>query len=102
MQLVECEKKIRLAKIICHSGYCSRAEAEKIIKMNPDGVFLSNGPGDPAAVNYAINTVKKLIGIKPIFGICLGHQILALALGAKTFKLKYKTKTKLKIILAIE
>ena len=62
---------------------------EEIIKYNPDGIFLSNGPGDPSAVNYAINTVKKLIGIKPIFGICLGHQILALALGGKTYKLKF-------------
>ena len=62
---------------------------QEIIKYNPDGVFLSNGPGDPSAVNYAIKTVKKLIGIKPIFGICLGHQILALALGGKTYKLKF-------------
>ena len=62
---------------------------EEIINYDPDGIFLSNGPGDPSAVNYAINTVKKLIGIKPIFGICLGHQILALALGGKTYKLKF-------------
>ena len=62
---------------------------KKIIEYDPDGIFLSNGPGDPAAVNYAINTVKKLIGIKPIFGICLGHQILAIALGGKTYKLKF-------------
>ena len=63
--------------------------ADKILDFNPDGVFLSNGPGDPAAVTYAINTVKNLLGKKPIFGICLGHQILALALGAKTYKLKF-------------
>jgi len=50
---------------------------------------LSNGPGDPAAVSYGIETVKQLLGRKPIFGICLGHQILALALGASTFKLKF-------------
>ena len=62
---------------------------EEIINYDPDGIFLSNGPGDPSAVNYAINTVKKLIGIKAIFGICLGHQILALALGGKTYKLKF-------------
>ena len=53
------------------------------------GVFLSNGPGDPAAVEYGIETVKQILGEKPIFGICLGHQILAIALGAKTFKLKF-------------
>ena len=52
-------------------------------------MFLSNGPGDPAAVTYGIATVKQLLGEVPIFGICLGHQILALALGAKTFKLKF-------------
>ena len=63
--------------------------ANDIIEFNPDGIFLSNGPGDPAAVTYGIDTVKSLLGIKPIFGICLGHQILCLALGAKTFKLKF-------------
>ena len=63
--------------------------AEEILSLNPDGVFLSNGPGDPAAVTYAIENVKKLIGRKPIFGICLGHQILALSAGAKTYKLKF-------------
>ncbi len=63
--------------------------AEKIMEGDPDGVFLSNGPGDPEGVPYIVNEVKKLIGVKPIFGICLGHQILALALGSKTFKLKF-------------
>ena len=63
--------------------------ANEIMKNNPDAIFLSNGPGDPSAVNYAINTVKKLLGKKPLFGICLGHQILALALGATTYKLKF-------------
>lgn len=57
--------------------------------MSPDGVFLSNGPGDPAAVSYAVESVRTLVGKKPIFGICLGHQILSLALGAKTYKLKF-------------
>ena len=65
------------------------ATATEILKINPDGIFLSNGPGDPAAVTYGIETVKSLLGKKPIFGICLGHQILALALGAKTYKLKF-------------
>ena len=64
-------------------------KAEEILNYNPDGIFLSNGPGDPSAVSYGIETVKKLLGTKPIFGICLGHQILALALEAKTFKMKF-------------
>jgi carbamoyl-phosphate synthase small subunit len=63
--------------------------AQEILDYNPDGIFLSNGPGDPAAVSYGIETVKKLLGVKPMFGICLGHQILALALEAKTFKMKF-------------
>jgi carbamoyl-phosphate synthase small subunit len=63
--------------------------AEEIMAMNPQGVFLSNGPGDPAAVTGAIETVRALLGRTPIFGICLGHQILALALGGTTFKLKF-------------
>lgn len=63
--------------------------AEEVLKLNPDGVFLSNGPGDPEPVKYAIENVKKLITKKPIFGICLGHQILGIALGGKTFKLKF-------------
>jgi carbamoyl-phosphate synthase small subunit len=54
-----------------------------------DGVFLANGPGDPAAVTYAVETVRGLVGRVPVFGICLGHQILALALGAETFKLRF-------------
>lgn len=68
----------------------ANATAEEILSHNPDGIFLSNGPGDPAATgSYAVETVQKLIKSgKPIFGICLGHQILALALGAKTYKLK--------------
>ncbi|HIN02870.1 MAG TPA: carbamoyl phosphate synthase small subunit, partial [Candidatus Marinimicrobia bacterium] len=67
----------------------AQTTADKILDFNPDGIFLSNGPGDPAAVSYGIEAVKKLLGKKPIFGICLGHQILALSLGAKTFKLKF-------------
>ena len=62
---------------------------KEILGISPDGIFLSNGPGDPAAVSYAITTVKEILGKKPMFGICLGHQILALSLGAKTFKLKF-------------
>ncbi len=65
------------------------AKASDVLAYKPDGIFLSNGPGDPAAVKYAIETVRDLIGKKPIFGICLGHQLLGLALGGKTSKLKF-------------
>ena len=67
----------------------AQTSAKEILDFNPDGIFLSNGPGDPSAVTYGIEMVKILLGSKPIFGICLGHQILSLALGAKTFKLKF-------------
>ena len=65
------------------------ATADEALSTNPDGIFLSNGPGDPAVISYAHKTVRSLIGKKPIFGICLGHQILGYALGGKTFKLKF-------------
>ena len=65
------------------------APAEKALALNPDGVFLSNGPGDPAALPYAHKTVHELMDKKPIFGICLGHQILGFAFGGSTFKLKF-------------
>jgi carbamoyl-phosphate synthase small subunit len=63
--------------------------AADALALEPDGIFLSNGPGDPAAVTYAIETVRALLGCKPMFGICLGHQILGLALGGETYKLKF-------------
>jgi carbamoyl-phosphate synthase small subunit len=63
--------------------------SEKVLAMEPDGVFLSNGPGDPEPVTYAIENIRNLLGQKPIFGICLGQQLLGLALGGKTYKLKF-------------
>jgi carbamoyl-phosphate synthase small subunit len=67
----------------------AQTSAKDILALKPDGIFLSNGPGDPAAVGYAISTIKELLGQRPIFGICLGHQLLAHAVGAKTFKMKF-------------
>jgi carbamoyl-phosphate synthase small subunit len=65
------------------------ATSDDVLAVEPDGVFLSNGPGDPEPLEYAIRTIRGLLGKKPIFGICLGHQLLGLACGAKTFKLKF-------------
>ncbi len=67
----------------------AQASAEEILKIKPAGLLLSNGPGDPAAVTYVVDTVRKLIGKLPIFGICLGHQMLGLAFGGQTYKLKF-------------
>ena len=64
-------------------------KSETIDKLDPHGLFLSNGPGDPAAVTYAVDTIRNQIGKRPVFGICLGHQLVGLALGGKTFKLKF-------------
>jgi carbamoyl-phosphate synthase small subunit len=65
------------------------ATADQVLAHKPDGVFLSNGPGDPEPLTYAIHTIRGLAGKKPIFGICLGHQLIGLALGGQTFKLKF-------------
>jgi carbamoyl-phosphate synthase small subunit len=65
------------------------ATTEEVLAQKPDGIFLSNGPGDPEPLEYAIGTIRGLLGKQPIFGICLGHQLLSLACGAKTFKLKF-------------
>lgn len=67
----------------------AQTPAARVLASNPDGIFLSNGPGDPDAVKSGIQNVRELLGKKPVFGICLGHQILALALGARTYKLKF-------------
>ncbi len=77
------ERGCRLTVVPAHTP------ARDVLALAPDGVFLSNGPGDPAAVTYAIDAVRDLLGKVPVFGICLGHQILALALGARTYKLRF-------------
>ncbi len=67
----------------------AQTTAEEVLGMGADGVFLSNGPGDPEPIDYAVENIRKLIGRVPVFGICLGHQLCGLALGGKTFKLKF-------------
>lgn len=80
----------RLAAIDCDVTVVpAHWTAEQTLAMKPDGVFLSNGPGDPAAVGYAVETIRSLLGKVPIFGVCLGHQLLALATGLSTYKLMF-------------
>jgi carbamoyl-phosphate synthase small subunit len=67
----------------------STTSADDVLKLKPDGIVLSNGPGDPEGVEHAINNIRKLLGKKPIFGICMGHQLISLAIGGKTYKLKF-------------
>ena len=91
---IDCGMKQNIVRSLNEKG-CSvtvvpwNTTADDIIKLNPDGVFISNGPGDPTDVPETIETIKKLNGKYPIFGICLGHQIISLAYGAKTYKLKF-------------
>src|SRR5690606_28049532 len=73
----------------CVSVVPGTATADEVLALNPDGVFLSNGPGDPRPLDYAIGTIRNLLGKKPVFGICLGHQLLGLASGAEIYKLKF-------------
>jgi len=86
--------KRNILRLLCTYG-CdvkvvpAATSSDEVLSQKPDGVFLSNGPGDPAPVTYAIETVKNILRKVPIFGICLGHQILSLALGGKTYKLKF-------------
>ncbi len=86
--------KYNILRLLVNAGFKvtvvpASTKAEDILELKPDGVFLSNGPGDPAPVSYAIENVRKLLGKVPICGICLGHQIIGLALGGKTYKLKF-------------
>lgn len=91
---LDCGMKLNMARILAARG-CrvtvvpAGTTAEEINAYRPDGILLSNGPGDPEPVSYAVETIKRLIPGYPIFGICLGHQLLGLALGGKTYKLKF-------------
>lgn len=91
---LDCGIKYNILRKLENAGcqvlvFPAHASAAEILSSDPDGIFLSNGPGDPAAVHYVIETVRDLFGKKPIFGICLGHQMMGLALGGTTFKLKF-------------
>jgi carbamoyl-phosphate synthase small subunit len=80
------ELRSRGASVLAMPG---SASAQEILASNPDGVFLSNGPGDPAALEDAVSTLRPLLGEVPVFGICLGHQLLGLALGCETYKMPF-------------
>lgn len=91
---IDCGIKRNILRILASLGcevhvFPAKASVEEIVSCQPDGVFVSNGPGDPAAVTYVKDTVSELIGQFPMFGICLGHQIMSLALGCSTYKLKF-------------
>ncbi|HSB51530.1 MAG TPA: glutamine-hydrolyzing carbamoyl-phosphate synthase small subunit [Dissulfurispiraceae bacterium] len=86
--------KFNILRNLAEAGFAvtvlpAQTPAEEVLGMDPDGIILSNGPGDPQTVTYGIENAQKLLGKKPIFGICLGHQILGLALGGRTYKLKF-------------
>ncbi|MFA6378870.1 MAG: glutamine-hydrolyzing carbamoyl-phosphate synthase small subunit [Candidatus Omnitrophota bacterium] len=92
--VIDCGVKYNILRILAKLGcqvhvFPATATMREIEAIKPDGLFISNGPGDPAAVPYVTETVKQFLGKLPVFGICLGHQILGLALGGKTYKLKF-------------
>jgi carbamoyl-phosphate synthase small subunit len=86
--------KHNILRMLTREGCCvtvvpAETSAEDVLDLKPDGVFLSNGPGDPEPVDYAVRAIRKFLGRVPVFGICLGHQLTGLALGGKTYKLKF-------------
>jgi len=91
---LDCGMKFNIAQSLARRG-CevtvvpAHTDADEIKALEPDGIVLSNGPGDPEPISYAVETIRRLIGETPIFGICLGHQLLGLAFGGKTYKLKF-------------
>jgi len=92
--VVDCGVKYNILRELVHLN-CkvrvvpAKTKAQEILSLNPHGVLFSNGPGDPAAIPYVVETARNLIGKLPLFGICLGHQVLGQALGGKTYKLKF-------------
>lgn len=91
---IDCGIKTNILRILADLGcdvhvFPAQTTPAQILSVKPDGFFISNGPGDPAAVKYTIETTRQMFGKMPVFGICLGHQIVGLALGGKTFKLKF-------------